>query len=379
MKFLYRSSSVSPHQAPLALELSKNYDAGDVVMYYTGKPADPFRATGVYNTVSHIAKHWDGAEEDERLYRFAENVLENHREYDRIEDRLSRSKSVFHTSERWFKPIRIPLLHITVPGFLKMIFPFAVKRALKIRALFRYDSFMYLPMGIHAARDMARVCGLLNGDLRCLFKSPELIYENKPGGAIHSVYGSDKRFCLDKMRMWGYFVAPSLGPRMFNHRNSKTQEPIKILWVGRFFRWKHVDDIIRAISGRMHFELHLYGAGPDEKRLRRLAAKSNNIYFNGLVPLAEVRCLMREFDVYVMASDCYEGWGAVVNEALEEGMAVIGTYEAGASATILQPSNLYHAGDWKALSRLLDKGVEKGEIGAWSVNNGARELCQMSK
>lgn len=62
---------------------------------------------------------------------------------------------------------------------------------------------------------------------------------------------------------------------------------------------------------------------------------------------------MREHDIYVLASNAQEGWGAAVNEALEEGMVVVGTYEAGASAALLPRENLYHAGDWKALARLL--------------------------
>ena len=53
------------------------------------------------------------------------------------------------------------------------------------------------------------------------------------------------------------------------------------------------------------------------------------------------------------------GWGAVLNEALEEGMEVVGTFEAGASATILPRENLFHAGDWRGLRRLLLSKHEK--------------------
>ena len=87
---------------------------------------------------------------------------------------------------------------------------------------------------------------------------------------------------------------------------------------------------------------------------------------------------MRNHDVYVLTSNEFEGWGAVVNEALEEGMEVVGTFEAGASATILPRENLFHAGDWRGLCRLLLSKHEKSTIiGEWSVDSAARKLIEL--
>ena len=87
---------------------------------------------------------------------------------------------------------------------------------------------------------------------------------------------------------------------------------------------------------------------------------------------------MRQCDLYVLASDACEGWGAVVNEALEEGMSVIGTFEAGASAAILPRERLFHAGDWKTLMRLIEREI-RGElppcsIGKWTAVAAAERL-----
>jgi glycosyltransferase involved in cell wall biosynthesis len=112
-----------------------------------------------------------------------------------------------------------------------------------------------------------------------------------------------------------------------------------------------------------------------------LAAKYDDvIQFHPPVPIDEVRKLMREHDVYVLASDAYEGWGAVVNEALEEGMRVIGTFEAGASAAMLPKERLFHCGDYKALATLLEKEC-KGElppcsIGDWTAEKAAKRLVE---
>lgn len=98
------------------------------------------------------------------------------------------------------------------------------------------------------------------------------------------------------------------------------------------------------------------------------------VTFHQPVPVAEVRALMRSHDVYVLASTGEEGWGAVVSEALEEGMRVVGTYEAGASATILPPTNLYHAGDWRQLARILSRKIPHVDIGRWTAKSAAGRL-----
>jgi glycosyltransferase involved in cell wall biosynthesis len=82
---------------------------------------------------------------------------------------------------------------------------------------------------------------------------------------------------------------------------------------------------------------------------------------------------MREHDVYVLASNGYEGWGAVVSEALEEGMKVIGTYEAGSSATILPKECLFKSGDYVVLRKMLadSAGLPLLDKEIWSAKNAA--------
>jgi len=253
-----------------------------------------------------------------------------------------------------------------------------------VALLRKSDCALYLPLGIHAARDMARLCGLFAGDLRCLFRAPLLDYERKPGGRIWLKDGCDGDiYCLGKMRMWGYFVEGGRG-RM---REENDKAELRVLWVGRLMNWKRVDTIVRAVGecARMkHMDdslpsisLDVYGTGPEERRLKMLAAKYDDaIRFYPPVPIADVRKLMREHDVYVLSSNSYEGWGAVVSEALEEGMKVIGTYEAGSSSTILPDSNLFHAGDWRGLMKLLLGGVPAVGIGEWTARHAADYLVE---
>lgn len=189
--------------------------------------------------------------------------------------------------------------------------------------------------------------------------------------------------------LWGYCVAPSAtdpdrlsADPCVSREASVPAEPsagengvecrLNVLWVGRMLRWKHADTVIRAAALLLKeghsVRLTLVGQGPEERRLRQLAASVAGRYpparVSGgedreavavlrSVPIADVRSMMRKSDVYVLASDGAEGWGAVVNEALEEGCPVVATHESGAGATLIRHGEnglLFKAGDVHGLA-----------------------------
>ena len=92
---------------------------------------------------------------------------------------------------------------------------------------------------------------------------------------------------------------------------------------------------------------------------------------------------MHRHDVYVLSSNGQEGWGAALNEALEEGLQCVGTFEAGASATMLPQSNLYHTGDTHALVVLLRKALAgtlpKPRIGEWTAKRAAENFIALCR
>lgn len=389
MRIVIDTNVISPHMVPLSEELAKIIGDENLSYFYFGKCRDPHRMVGMTPWILTVAKDISGLDGGTvtDLKMSADILLENVRDFGIMQKRVANGEIAIYQSERWFKPVRIDAprnserakgVGLSVPGFIRMLFPFALKRSIQMMRLFRkQEGFLYFPIGIWAARDMARMCGLMNGDLRCLFRAPRLSFEPRPGGRIHADNGQDKRYCLDKMRLWGYFVAEASGEN--EERSHRADDSIHVLWVGRMFGWKRVDTIIRAVAGLPNVELDLFGAGPEEMRLKRMAKGLHNVHFRGMVPLAEVRQQMREHDVYVLSSNEFEGWGAVINEALEEGMQVFGTYEAGASATILPESNLFRCGDWRALRRLLQIRGRRVGIGSWSVKCAAQEVIKIAK
>ena len=401
MKFVFYTNSISPHQLPLAQELVAKFGVDEYCYVYTTPQTEERKKMGWdEKREPWILSDFEDRKKARQLLMTAKVVMSGIRDIDLFKSRTRLGLKTIYCSERWFKP-SIGILRLLSPSYFKMAVRF-------VRFLRNSQNLCYYPIGIHAARDMARLCGLINGDWRCLFRAPKLDFERNPGGRI---WVSDepqnaqntRKYCLDKMKMWGYFVESSklkgksleLGNGLVNGGQSLVasekgsdssefgveecgNEGLKVLWVGRLLKLKRVDTIIKTVgecAKSRKMTLDIYGIGPDERRLKKLAAKYGDIIkFHPPVPIGEVRRLMRAHDVYVLSSNAYEGWGAVLSEALEEGMKVIGTFEAGASGTILPISNLFHAGDWRKMVELLEEKVEKMMIGSWAAKEAAQVL-----
>ena len=293
-----------------------------------------------------------------RMLEEADVVYGNIRDFDMMEQRIRLGKKTIYCSERWFKPIgifRLGCRTLTLPGWIRLFVPWYFRMARRMASLIRNgETFQYYPIGKWAQRDMLLICRL---------------------------FGVSHDDAISRMRLWGYFVEPSTSPSQLptsnSHpktsnsqlqtSNSKLQTSnFKLLWVGRMLDCKRVDTTIRVVKKCRGVEFDIYGEGPMENAWRKLAGDCKRIHFHEQVKIEKVRELMRNHDLYVLSSDEQEGWGAVLNEAIEEGMKVIGTYEAGSSSVMLPESNLYHSGDWRALKALLEKGVPRVEIGEWS-------------
>lgn len=383
-RFTIFTNVISPHQLPLAKAIMSRIGEENLRYIYTETD------DGAHNVLPWVYEnlHWCNkatSAESRAWLENSETLLSGLRCFDLFERRAKRGLKNFYMTERWLKP---PI------GMLRLLHPRYLGYARRLCQMLEAGTVVGLPIGIHAARDMARICGLMHGDLRCIFRAPELEFEKQPSGKIFGrgerveCSGANSRVergervekcCVDKMRMWGYFVEKGAGDRKQETGNSK-QGALRVLWVGRLLYWKRVDTIIKAVgelAKRQNITLDIYGTGPEEKRLKRLATKYGEaITFYSPVPIAEVRKLMREHEVYVLASDGYEGWGAAVSEALEEGMKVIGTYEAGSTATILPNSCLFHAGDWRLLVRLLATDIPSNGIGEWTAVGAAQTIIK---
>lgn len=371
MKFAFYTNIISPHQLPLAREIIARLGAATyryVYLFDVGRERSSLGWGGDRPNWCVSATSSEGREWLEN----ADFMLCGYRDVGIMERRAAKGLRTAYTSERWFKPWT---------GILRLLHPGYFWMACRFVRLIKTGKVSYLPMGIWAARDMARLVGLFSGDVRCLYHTPELDYAAEPMGAIRG---------YPWMKMWGYFVAPATAVPIPAQEADETQaRALRVLWAGRLLRLKRVDTLFKAVYAaqtRYPITLTIVGQGPEQARLakldRRLAKKygvASPITVHVAVPVAEVRAFMRSHEVYVLPSNAYEGWGAVVSEALEEGMEVLGTYEAGSSATVLPQENLFHAGDWRTLRDKLVRYAETRQrrcqgIGMWSAKQAAAKL-----
>ncbi len=366
MKFCLYTVLVSPHQLPLAKELVKLLGEAECRYVYKRKVDVDRQAMG-WVTESLDWMIPEDSDEAKTWLRNAVVLISGERDLDLFERRGACGLKTFYTSERWFKPSL---------GRLRMLRSAYRRMAHRFVSLVRKDFVIYLPCGVWAARDMAWLCAR-GEERRNILESLNQ----------HDIWQPMEPIGCDWMRMWGYFVAPSDVARGFMQTGVAQGRALRVLWVGRLLALKRVDTLLRAVAAcleKIPIELTLVGDGPERDALELLGRRlfkrhPTALDFRHSVPIAEVRVLMRSHDVYVLPSNGHEGWGAVVNEALEEGMMVIGARQAGACATMLDEKFLFNEGDVQTLSRLLEKAwteFEGGEIGAWSAASGAARLLK---
>ena len=242
-------------------------------------------------------------------------VICGERLFDLMRQRLERRKLTFYMSERWFKP---PI------GVWRLLSPNYARMALRFRRLAASAHLHYLPMGGYAVADMQRIAPF-----------------------------------AERIWRWGYFTAM---PERRPDRNRNSGE-FRVLWAGRMLGWKRVDTLIRAFAALLRVRpdaiLTLVGDGPERDKLLALAgrlASTGSVRFMPPCPVEDVVELMRQHHAYVLASNAYEGWGAVVNEAMSVGCAVVASNAAGSARSIIRHEKnglLFSPGDWRGLSSLL--------------------------
>lgn len=115
------------------------------------------------------------------------------------------------------------------------------------------------------------------------------------------------------------------------------------LFTGRLAPEKNVDGLIRAYTAYRtrggQWPLVLVGAGPDEHRLRQMAAASEfgrDIVFTGLKFGRDLAACYAEAGCFVLPST-REPWGLVVNEAMASGLPVIVSDRCGCVEDLVVP------------------------------------------
>ena len=142
---------------------------------------------------------------------------------------------------------------------------------------------------------------------------------------------------------WGYFP-PLKKYDVDSLMNSKRRDgTVKLLWVGRLIDWKHPELSImlaeRLMKANIAFELDLIGVGDMSGELKKMVDALNLndcVHFLGSMGPDEVRAHMEQANIFLHTSDHNEGWGAVLNEAMNSGCAVLANIEIGAAPFLIE-------------------------------------------
>ena len=388
MTLVFYSVNVSPHLIPFVEEVRRQRP--DIVITYIIRGFDglrpieknsPKKGWDAFCKVDYVRRASDDWEETRRLLRECDVLFCGFRETEIFEERVKAGRLTYYNGERWLKPYAvfnrdkyIGPIHFAprLPGMTRWLSPTFRKMVRHFAKLTENKHFVLLGIGTHAVRDFVRLRRIVDGDWGYILKRPDI--------PVNRHVMSEVDGC-PQVRLWGYFVSPSehLQAKLVEKAKAATehQQVVKLLWVGRMLHWKRVDTIIKAVRGDGRFRLTILGSGDDENRLRRLSRGCENIVFHEPEDLPGVRRVMRENDVLVLASNLCEGWGAISSEAIEEGIKVIGTYEAGSTATMLPEANLYHAGDVAGLRNALLSGkIATVSPDEWSARHAAAEFIK---
>ena len=197
------------------------------------------------------------------------------------------------------------------------------------------------------------------------------------GAYVASDYGLIGAFPEKKYR-WGYF------PPMISYegdrppiRRRQAADPAELVWAGRFVAFKHVERVLeladRLERDGKNFLLHIIGGdsaenGGEEEKAHRYVLEhglEEKVIFHGLCSTETVRDVMEHSDIFVFTSDHGEGWGAVLNEAMNSGCAPVAGAEAGAVPYLLRNGvngYIYADGDQEDLAAKTERLIDDPEL-----------------
>lgn len=311
MKLVIYSKVLNHHQAYLADELYRQTDSQFRFVELTSC-RDMKGAATDFSRRPYIIQAWKSPEEYAEAMTLARTaevcVFSGYEALPFEKQRLTLDKLSFDMGERMLKR---GLLNLASPRIFGMFAAYHFNR-------WRHKPLYKLCCGDSAASDCRRLGMFIN---RCF--------------------------------RWGYFSRPVENPHGMNVEKENACAPtIKLMWCGRFMKWKHPETAVEAVrilrDRGFSFHLDVYGDVPpdvpagkvyDKEALQRLIEKyglGNAVTLKGFNDNEKILDAMRRHDVFLLTSDRNEGWGVVANEALSAGSVLIASAEAGCAPSLVE-------------------------------------------
>lgn len=351
MEAVFLSNFYNHHQMPLSRSLHQML--GDEYLFIATTPMDSERRKMGYQEFEEpfLRQFTDCQEVCMEQINLADVVIFGSAPGKLIQERLKAGKLVFQYSERIFK--RKPPFY-EIPA-----------RAIKY----------YLEKGRYSNMYLLCASAFTAADYATTHTFPKRAYK------------------------WGYF------PETKHYQTAglfAQKDKQKILWVGRFLDWKHPDDVLQVAKRLKEdgyaFSVDIAGTGEMEQQLKDMSEAmglKDCVTFLGPIPSNRVRELMEKAGIYLFTSDRYEGWGAVLNESMNSGCAVVASHAIGSVPYLMkhqQNGLIYHSGNvaelYGRVKYLLDNTGEQERLGCaayetitglWNAEVAAQRLITLSE
>ena len=360
MKLVFITNYVHHHQIPLADEFYGML--GDGYKYIATDALPGWLIKGGYDpSISrpYVIRAYENKEERRMALQLANDadvVIIGSAPEDYVRERINAGKLTFRYSERWFK---------SRPWFLS---------GPRAWYNFWHDHIRYRNKPLYMLAASAYTCRDVNA------------------------VGAYK----NKVFKWGYFTKVEDFPleASANFCASSEEAEVHIMWCARFLRWKHPELPImlakRLKANGYKFVLDMYGSGMELEPTKRLASELgvlDVVHFLGNLPNDEILKQMRRHEIFLFTSDKNEGWGAVLNESMSNGCAVVASnmigavpflVEDGVNGLIFQSESIASLEskveslltNQKFRQRLAENAVVTMRT-LWSPNNAAQQFLQL--
>ncbi len=299
VKLVFVSNYINHHQIPFCEELYR-LAGGDFVFVETEKMAAERLAMGWDGNASelkYVIKRYEDPDTADKLIFDADCVIFGGAEDEElIIPRLEAGKFTLRYSERIYKS-----------GRWKFVSPKGLKKKYHDHIRFKKKPVYLLCAGAYVA-----------GDFKLIGAYP------------------GKKF------KFGYF------PEVIEYGNvhfkrSDNEKGLNILWAARFIDWKHPETMVflakELIGAGIDFKITMIGDGNELEKTKALSNElkvSDKMKFPGSLTPDKVRDMMLSCDIFTVTSDRLEGWGAVVNEAMNSGAVVIAPRQIGAAPYLIK-------------------------------------------
>lgn len=213
---------------------------------------------------------------------------------------------------------------------------------------------------------------------------------------------------IDKTYKWGYFpeakrydLADLMSKKLSVASDGLKHPVVSILWAGRLIGWKHPDVSIQLAASLKDkgytFKMSIIGSGEMEQQLHAMIEEkklSDCVEMLGAMPPEKVREHMEKADIYLFTSDFNEGWGAVLNESMNSGCAVVASHAIGSVPFLIKNGEnglIYENGNQQQLEEkveflLRDEELRKklavnayqSIVNVWSADIAAKRFVALS-